>query len=322
MGGLLQELGKQLADRWLTLLVVPGVLYVGVAVTAETLGQTAPFDVHRLTDRLTAWQDSATTTSGLILILCAVLLASAGAGLLAQALGSLVEKIWLADSWESWPPPLRGLARFLVRRRLQRWTAATNAYQQLVQSTADELARGRSPDHDVAKAHLGITQVAQEKPDRPDWIGDRVRAAAVRMEREYRLDLPTAWPHLWLVMPDNTRTEITAAREALGRATVLAGWGLLYLLVGALWWPGLIISAAVLATARRRARSAAETYGLLVEASARLYAAPLAVSLGLNHTGRLDRRTGWAVTCLLQGQVHLIPLTTGWPGEPESAPSQ
>ena len=65
--------------------------------------------------------------------------------------------------------------------------------------------------------------------------------------------------------------------------------------------------------------SAAETYGLLVEASARLYAGTLAVSLGLDHTGPLDRRTGWALTCVLQGQAHLIPLTTGWPGEPEAS---
>lgn len=99
---------------------------------------------------------------------------------------------------------------------------------------------------------------------------------------------------------------------------MLAGWGVLYLAIGAVWWPGLLIAVVTMVTARRRARSAAETYGLLVEASARLYAGTLAVSLGLDHTGPLDRRTGWALTCVLQGQAHLIPLTTGWPGEPEA----
>lgn len=137
----------------------------------------------------------------------------------------------------------------------------------------------------LALARNAITRVAHEEPNRPNWIGDRINAAVRRIDREYRFDLATAWPHLWLAMSDSTRTAINAARESLASAAVLVGWGLLYMAIGALWWPGLLAAAVVICTGRSRARVAADTYGLLLEAAARLYTGPLATSLGIDHTG-------------------------------------
>ncbi|MGH3813555.1 MAG: hypothetical protein ACRDUV_14070 [Pseudonocardiaceae bacterium] len=122
-------------------------------------------------------------------------------------------------------------------------------------------------------------------------------------------------------MPETTRTEITAARESLARATTLAGWGLLYLVAGALWWPGQLIAVAIVGTAWQRARTATDTYARLIEATGRLHTAELAKSLGIHHSGPLNQRTGWALTCLLQGQSHLIPLTTRLAESPEVASS-
>jgi hypothetical protein len=253
-----------------------------------------------------------------VLGLLAALLAAAGAGLVAQALGSLTERVWLADRWQSWPPPLRRLAEARTVSRTQRWTAATETYhRQLDAESAQRTNHAQTPaEVDLGQAHRAMTRIAQEKPGRPTWIGGRIQAVIIRLDREYQLDLATIWPHLWLSMPETTRTEITAARESLTRATTLAGWGLLYLIVGALSWPALLIAAATMATAWRRARTATDTYALLIEAAARLHTADLARTLGLDHTGPLNQQTGWALTCLLQGQSHLIPLTTGWPTNP------
>ena len=63
------------------------------------------------------------------------------------------------------------------------------------------------------------------------------------------------------------RTEIVAAARPHPRYHA-GRLGLLYLAVGALWWPGLPIAAAALVTARRRARTACDMYALLVEAIA------------------------------------------------------
>jgi hypothetical protein len=202
--------------------------------------------------------------------------------------------------------------------RTKCWTVATDNYRgQLDTKSAERASHAEMPTGvDLGEAHRAVIRIAQEKPGRPTWIGDRVHAVITRMDREYRLDLATVWPNLWLAMPETTRTEITAARESLARAATLAGWSLLYLVVGTLWWPDLIIAMAVVGTAWRRARTAADVYALLIEAAARLHTADLARSLGIDHTGPLNKQTGWALTCLLQGQSHLIPLTTGWPTSP------
>ncbi|MFI6744480.1 hypothetical protein ACIBI9_67545 [Nonomuraea sp. NPDC050451] len=58
---------------------------------------------------------------------------------------------------------------------------------------------------------------------------------------------------------------------------------------------------AVLLTAWRRARTACDTYTLLVEATARLQSADLTHRLGLDHTGPISRETGAVLTGLLRG---------------------
>ncbi|MGQ0773244.1 MAG: hypothetical protein ACT4NY_02305 [Pseudonocardiales bacterium] len=313
MGGFLAELGKKLAERWLSLLVLPGLLYLGALAAAYTLGHRHPFDVARITRQLDTWTTSpgVTSASGLVLVLLVGILAAAGVGLAAQALGSLTERVWLADRWQSWPPPFRHLAASRTTIREKRWTAATQNYQsQLDTKGAQRAGRVETlTGEDLGQARRAVTRIAQEEPTRPTWIGDRIHAAITRLDREYDLGLATIWPHLWLAMPETTRTEITSARESLARATTLAGWGLLYLIAGTLWWPGLLIAAAIIGTAWRRARTAADTYALLIEAAARLYTADLARSLGIDHTGPLNQRTGLALTCLLQGRSYLIPLT-------------
>lgn len=322
MGGFLDELGKKLAERWLALLVVPGLLYLGALTAACVLGHRHPFGVGQLVRQLDAWTTAPTTTGGLVLILLTTFLAAAAAGVLAQGLGSLTERVWLADRWQSWPLPLRRLAQARITNRTRRWTAATATHQRQLDTTSTHLAHDDSEDAptDLDAARRAVTRIAQEHPTRPTWIGDRVHAVVTRLDRDYQLDLPTVWPHLWLTMPEATRTEITAARESLTRATTLAGWALLYLVVAALWWPGLLLATGIATTAWQRARTATDTYALLIEAAARLHTADLARSIGIDHTGPLNPHTGWVLTCLLQGRSDLIPLTTGWP-TPAPAPA-
>jgi len=313
MAGLLDELGKKLAERWLTLLVLPGALYLAAIIAAATLGHTHPFTAGRLTDRLDHWTAAAhprSLTGLTVVLLIAFLLAAAACGLAAQALGTLTERLWLAADWAGWPAPLRRLAAARTHRRRQRWDQATTDFRQAREQAAGALAQARltgttpPPPTGLAIARRRLSRIAAESPERPTWMGDRVNAVAVRLDRELDLDLGIVWPYLWLTAPDTARSEITAAREALGRATTLAGWGLLYLVAGALWWPGLLVALATLVTALRHARTVTDTYALLVEATVRLHAADLARDLGLDHTGPLTRQTGSALTSLLRHPGH------------------
>jgi hypothetical protein len=308
VGGLLTELGKKLAERWLSLLVLPGALYVATFAAAQILGHSHPFTIARLDDRFRDWEQA--SSSAVLMLAMMALLLSAAAGLAAQAAGSVVERSWLAERWTSRPRPFFILARALTNRRRRRWRAAQAEHRAHAKAKVDRLANGGpvTPEMDqaIVASRRRITRISPEEPDRPGWMGDRMHAVSLRVDRDYRLDLPTAWPHLWLIIPDEVRVTVSEAKEAFQRAATLAGWGLLYLVVAALWWPAAVVGIVVLLTAHHRAREAVEVYATLVEATTRLHAATLATALGIDHSGPMDRSTGWAVTCLLQGRPDLV----------------
>lgn len=300
MGGLLTEVGKKLAERWLSLLVLPGALYLAIATTAHTLGHPHPFDLSRLTDQITTWANhpTASTTGGHVVVLAATLTGAAAAGLAAQALGSLVERLWLAADWPAWPPPFRQLAARQTKRRHEPWTTAARAWHQHREDDRRTQANTGHRADPTARhaAERAMTRIAPEEPARPTWCGDRLNAVALRLDRDHHLNLATAWPHLWLILPEETRTQVTAARQALTRATTLAAWALLYLPLTVWWWPAALITATLALIARTRTRTATDTYALLLEAATRIHARDLADRLGLDPTGPLTPDTGALLT--------------------------
>ncbi|MFJ8929937.1 hypothetical protein ACIRLA_25475 [Streptomyces sp. NPDC102364] len=310
MGGLLGELGKKLAERWLSLLVLPGAVYLAMAVSARTLGHAHPFDLARLTAQVTAWAKApaAATVGGQVVLLAAVLAGAAAVGLAAQGLGSLVERLTLAAGWRAWPPPFRRLADWRVTRRQEAWRTQHHSYHQQLELA--DVARRSGIRLDPAERHAAYrawTRIAAELPERPTWSGDRLHAASVRLERDCHLDLATVWPHLWLQLPETVRAEITTARQALTRATTLGGWALLYEPLAIWWWPASPLATVLAITAWQRTRNATETHALLLEAATRLHAGDLARHLGLEHTGPLTRPIGDALTSLLHTQPPLSP---------------
>ncbi|MGW2081573.1 hypothetical protein ACWCOW_32405 [Streptomyces sp. NPDC001939] len=298
MGGLLSELGKKIAERWLSLLVLPGALFLAVLFAAYEQRHKRWYDVGPIPGRLDQRADALAASGARVAVfLLMFLLGAAACGLLAQAVGSLLERLWLAADWQGWLFPLRGVAGRWVDRRQARYTRRR-----------DELGRARALVHVSASAVPGdavdaavrrLERIAAELPERPTWMGDRLYAVEARLRRDLGLELAVIWPHLWLDAPDTTRTEITATREDLTRASTLAGWGVLYLAVAALWLPGLIISAAVITTAWRRGRAAVGAYAMLVEAASRLHASALAQNLGLCQTGPLTRGAGLILSAYL-----------------------
>ncbi|WP_267715311.1 hypothetical protein [Streptomyces sp. CoH17] len=287
MGGLLTEVGRKLAEKWVTLLALPGALYLAVATAAVSLGHTHPFDLSRTADRITAWADrsAAAGGGGQVVLLLAVLAAAAMAGLAAQALGSLLERLWLAADWPAWPRPARTLAARRTARRRRAWIAAARTWHRRRDDDIRSLASGNRADPAARHAaERAMTRIAVEEPTRPTWSGDRLNAAVVRIERDQGLDLAATWPHLWLALPDGPRGEVTAARQALTRATTLAAWALLYLPLTLRWWPAALVACVLALTARARTHAAVDAYALLLEAATRLHARDLAGHLGLDAT--------------------------------------
>lgn len=295
MGGLLGELGKRLAERWLSLLVLPGALFLAVAAAARVLGHWHPFGLDRLTGQVTVWAKApaATTVGGQVVLIAAILLGSAAVGLAAQALGSLLERIVLAAGWRSLPGPLRRPVALWVGRRQRRWDDAGQRYRSAREAAARALAIRRPVDPGERYAALrAVTRIAPERPDRPGWSGDRLHAVGVRLDRDLHLDLVAVWPALWLNLSQETRAEIAASRSAITGAATLGAWALLYTPLVWWWWPAAVIVVGVATTARHRLRVAVEAYALLVEGATRLHAGALARHVGLDHTGVLTAERG------------------------------
>jgi hypothetical protein len=252
------EIGKKLAERWVALLVLPGLLFTATATVAALLGHRHWADLPLLGQRVGQLvPPDAGASAGLprtVVLLVALLVASVGTALLANALATPVEHT-LAGRW---PPPLRGLAGACTRRRHAAWTRANEEWERA--SNAGERDR-------LAEPAARRNRIALIEPINATWVGDRLDAPAVRVDREYGVDLTFLWPRLWLLLPESSRTPLADARQQLDDAARLGGWALLYLALGAVWWPSAIIGVVAGLVGRQRYRSAADVYAGLVEAA-------------------------------------------------------
>jgi len=290
--GLLGELGKKLAERWLATVVLPGLLLVGAVVVAVRLGQRHPFDAARLSHWLDATAASpATRSAGTVLLLAAGALLGAGAaGLAAGTLGAA------AGRWCE--------ARFapLTRWRRRRWLRADQQAREALREAAADVTRPHPP---LAVALRARDAIGLREPARPTWVADRFLAVDQRVAEAYAVDLSAVWPRLWLIVDEPARAQVAAAQDGYGAALRLSGWGVLYLALGVLWWPAAVTGVVVLAVARLRVRRSAAVLAEMVESTVDLYAATLAQRIGLAVHGRLDAETGRALTVALRKDVPL-----------------
>lgn len=299
MTSFLAEIGKKIAERWVVALVLPGLVFIGTAAAARLLGHGHALDLARLHKQITAQATEPIAHSpGMILVLVgALFLAAAAAGFGATALGGVIQLGWFM-------PGRRPPARWVRTWREKRWRTAQGKVTQAIAS-----AGITTPAGDLGEAVRQRDRICRVRPRHPSWIGDRLHAADLRVHQAYDLDLASAWPRLWLIMPDTARSDIGIAHQAGIDAARLGGWAMLYLVVAAWWWPALPIAAAIAITAQVRARSAAVTLADLTEATVDVYGAKLATELGISHSGHLTRQAGSEITTRLRkDHLALDPL--------------
>jgi hypothetical protein len=249
MEALLSELGRRLTDRWLTQVLIPGLLWVAAVVCADVLGNTHALDVARLT-RWTerAIDDLTHRPAALALTVAATLLTTTAAALGAAACARVILPGWLGH----WPPPLDRLASRLVVWRRRRATTG-----------------------------IASQTLPRYLPARPTWMGDKIHLVDQRIDAQYGLSLSLIWPRLWQLLDDTTRGHVETTRERLDGAGRLAGWGVLYAALGMLWWPALTTAVVILLTAWRNGRTAVALFTTTVEATVDLHHRALASALGV-----------------------------------------
>lgn len=295
----LDALAGKLAERWLALLVLPGALFVAVTAAAVSLRHRRWYDIALLRDQLTKFAaDPASGRAGtVVLVVLGLLAAASAAGIAAQAVGAVAWRWWLLDSGGP-------VSRWLVRRRTARWDRATRKFEAALLTAGRAQLDDAATTPDLVRAAERLSarrgRIALARPTRPCWLGDRIAAADRRVLSRYGLDLASAWPRLWLVVPDTTRTEVASAQAATRDAARLTGWAVGYLLLGVIWWPSAVIGALTAVAAWRRTRVAGDTLAELIESTVDVHGRALAQSLGIACEDPLTAEVGEKITELLR----------------------
>ncbi|WP_413099891.1 hypothetical protein [Streptomyces sp. Inha503] len=296
MGNFFGELARKLAERWVGLLAVPGLLFVSCAWVGLQLRWTYALDLRLLDSKASVLGISLGNASGpaQILTIVALLLAAAGVGLIVQALTAPLRAWWLGQ----WPTGLGWAARRRTRARRRRWTRLVERRRELQQQYP---LPDRTPEqqHDIDTVAHRINRLSLAMPARPTWMGDRVAAVEQISLDRYGLDLRFGWPRLWLVLPDHARAELTTINGQFAATIVTGAWALPYLVLGMLWWPALLIALVTGLSAWMRARTALAELTDLSESVVDLHGRALAVALGTapaDSTGPLTLAEGQQIT--------------------------
>ena len=300
MGTFLTELAKKLAERWVTLLLTPGAIFVAAVGIGVRLGQPHAVDYSQLTAAVsqTAALVAHWSAGTQAVLVVAVLLAAIGVGQAVQALASLTRLLWLGP----WPHLFAPVQRWRVTRRRQRWQEHIQQRRTLEQAHP-RASRTAEQQEQINAAAQRANRFAWAQPGRPTWMGDRIHALEQVALNRYGLDLTFSWPRLWLVLPDTTRSEIIAAHAAFAAAVATGTWAWPYLLLGIVWWPAALIAVAVGATGWARARAAIADLTALSEAAVDLHGRTLAIAFGVaeeDSIGPLTLTEGEQLTALIR----------------------
>ncbi|ATW48227.1 hypothetical protein [Streptomyces peucetius] len=300
MGGFFQELAKKLAERWVSLLLVPGALFAAAAWVGVRLGHRHALDWSQL-GRVVSDTVAATgrqSAGAQVVPVVAVLLVAIGTGLAVQALAGMTRLVWLGE----WPRPLAPFHRRRVADRRKSWREHLQQRRQLEHEYPRE-TRTTDQQDAINDAADRVNRIALAQPARPTWMGDRMHSVEQVALNRYGLDLSFAWPRLWLVLPDTTRAEITGAHASFAAAVATGTWAWPYLLVGTVWWPAALAGLGIGATGWARARSAIIDLSALAESALDVHGRTLATALGVadeNSVGPLTFAEGEQLTRLLR----------------------
>lgn len=265
MTDLIATVGKQVSERWLAAIVLPGVLYVAIAGWALVAGHQHALDLPWLAERLSDLWQQHTSGPGAAVVATAAVLAGAGlAGVVANVIAEDgVHRLWTIRGPQVW---------LTIRRR--RTEAAWQG------------GDSRPPDRYL--------------PQRATVIGERFRLIGARVDAQYGLSVTAAWTRIWILISSETRSLVGAAYRRYYADAVLAAWGILYLPWTIRWWPAAVIATAALGLGYRRARASSALLATLIESTVDAHATDLAKTLGVDlPEGRLTPEEGNRINTIL-----------------------
>ena len=277
MGGFFQQLAKTLADRWMSLLVLPVAFFLGAVWLSVSLGHSDAWNVALSTRQVEkgAARAADLPSGAQALLVVAVLAAAAGTG-------------FFVRRWPQSPgasggavaPPLRPPRGGGSLRRRARWHRLVEERRALEAASPVTRTREQQDRIDtVGPAHhpAGHGRTGQADLDgRPDPRRGVDRVPPLRTRPDVRLVPPLAGPPR-----PRTTTELTAAHSAFAAAVATGTWAVPYLLLTVVWWPAVLVPGGIGLTGWVRARAAVADFTTLTEACLDLHGRTLAAALGV-----------------------------------------
>ncbi|HZC98623.1 MAG TPA: hypothetical protein VFA46_00010 [Actinomycetes bacterium] len=295
MNKFLETVSSKLAETWVAQVLSPAFAFWAGGLALWVWG-------HEGTGALGAirrWR-AAGDDASLIVLAVVFLLVVVVSGTLVQR--AALPMLRLLEGY--WPKWLTGPRRWLERRQRKRKQRLKDEWQAAAGPVNEGTATAEQQDRYVA-----LDELLRRFPDRdtvmPTALGNTLRAGELRPRDRHGLDPTVCWVHLWLILPDSARAELTAARSALDGAAVAVTWSALFAVwtVWA-WWVPLVAAAAIAIVHAAALLPAARTWADLVEATVDLYGPKLADTLRLQPPGTLKARweQGDFITSFLQGR--------------------
>ncbi|WOD39901.1 hypothetical protein [Nodosilinea sp. E11] len=289
-----------LADRWLGALFTPAfVFWLGGGLTALQ-----KFGWQAFEDFFINLPEPLPVGLGVL-----ALLVVAASGFVAQQFEFTVIRL-LEGYWPSWCRPL---SRYLVKRQQRR-------FKQLDQQWQDFNRRGLAtltPEERQEYIELDLQLLEFPEPGRllPTRLGNILRSVEDRCALKYGLDAVICWPRLWVVLPEEVKGELSAARNILNLNARLWLWSVLFLLWTPLFWVwwSLPLGLGSAWLAHRWLVQTAQAYGDLLESAFDMYRFQLYESLRLRlpTNPAAERDMGKRLTeYLWHGSSQALPLFT------------
>lgn len=220
------KLSEGLAEGWNSRLFLPGVVFLALGLLAFIDN----FGMPVLTMILTSLD-----------VLTGILLALAGLFFIVMS-GWLVQRLSLPflRLFEGyWPGPFARLSRFFARRGAKT-IAQKRDRRQVLSGRFDQLSADERLEYNLLDAELPNFPKIEEH-FLPTLLGNILRSAEEYPNLRYGLEMSVVWPRLWLLLPETTRSELGAARDALDTSTRRLEWSLLVAVWGIwAWWVPLL----------------------------------------------------------------------------------
>jgi hypothetical protein len=159
-----------------------------------------------------------------VTILVVALLAAAASAVVVQRLTT--PALRLIEGY--WPRALRPLQRRLADRVKRHAERMQEQFRTLA-----PIVLGHEATVEQTAEFVALDQRLRRLPGHgrylPTRVGNTLRAGESRPVDKYGLDAVSLWPHLWLLMPETVRQELTTARASLDTSVGACLWGLLFL---------------------------------------------------------------------------------------------